>query len=56
MIKKKYMQPALEVSQAEAMEVLAVSLTSANSSGLGDDDNVNIDGDDLDGDPWEDAW
>ena len=56
MIKKKYMQPALEVSQAEAMEVLAVSLRGVNSSGLGDDDNVNIDGDDLDGDPWEDAW
>ena len=55
MIKKKYMQPALEISQAEAMEVLAVSLTGVNSSGLGDDDNVNIDGDDLDGDPWEDA-
>jgi len=56
MIKKKYMQPALEVSQAEVDEIIAVSMTSANSSGLGDDDNVNIDEDDLDGDPWEDAW
>ena len=56
MIKKKYMQPALEISQAEAMEILAVSLTSVNNSGLDDDDNLNIDGEDLDGDPWEDAW
>ena len=56
MIKKKYMQPALEITQAEVDEMMAVSLTGVNSSGLGDDDNVNIDGDDLDGDPWEEAW
>ena len=56
MIKKKYMQPALEISQAEVDEIIAVSMTSVQTSGLGDDDNVNIDGDDLDGNPWEDAW
>ena len=55
MIKKKYMQPALEVSQAEVDEIIAVSMTSVQTSGL-DDDNLNIDGEDLDGDPWEDAW
>ena len=55
MIKKKYMQPALEITQAEVDEIIAVSITGAQTSGL-DDDNVNIDGDDLDGNPWEDAW
>ncbi len=55
MIKKKYMQPALEISQAEAMEILAVSVVDIKSDGLGDD-KVNIDGEDLDGNPWEDAW
>ena len=55
MIKKKYMQPALEISQAEVEEIIAVSITDAQTSGL-DDDNVNIDGEDLDGNPWEDAW
>ena len=53
MIKKKYMQPALEVSQAEAIEVLAVSLTDVNSSGLGDDP---LNKDDDTGNPWEVAW
>lgn len=55
MIKKKYMQPALEISQAEAMEILAVSMTSVQTSGL-DDDNLNIDDENKDGNPWEDAW
>ena len=55
MIKKKYMQPALEVSQAEVDEIIAVSMTSVQTSGL-DDDNVNIDGENKDGNPWEDAW
>jgi len=55
MIKKKYMQPALEITQAEVDEMMAVSITGAQTSGL-DDDNVNIDGEDLDGNPWEDAW
>jgi len=55
MIKKKYMQPALEVSQAEAMEILAVSITGAQTSGL-DEDKLNIDDEYLDGDPWEDAY
>ena len=55
MIKKKYMQPALEITQAEVDEMMAVSITGAQTSGL-DDDKLNIDGDDLDGDPWEDAW
>ena len=55
MTKKKFMQPALEITQAEVDEMMAVSMTSVQTSGL-DDDNVNIDGEDLDGNPWEDAW
>ena len=55
MIKKKYMQPALEITQAEVDEMMAVSITGAQTTGL-DDDKLNIDGDDLDGDPWEIAW
>ena len=55
MIKKKYMQPALEVSQAEVDEIIAVSTTSVQTSGL-DDDNLNIDDENKDGNPWEDAW
>lgn len=55
MIKKKYMQPALEITQAEVDEIIAVSMTSVQTSGL-DDDNLNIDDDNLDGNPWEDAW
>ena len=54
MIKKKYMQPALEVSQAEAMEIMAVSITDAQTSGL--DDNLKIDDENKDGNPWEIAW
>ena len=56
MIKKKYMQPALEITQAEVDEMMAVSITDVNSSGLGDDDNVNIDGENKDGNPWDIAW
>ncbi|MCR4808923.1 MAG: hypothetical protein K5896_03585 [Prevotella sp.] len=55
MIKKKYMQPALEVSQAEVDEIIAVSMTSVQTSGL-DDNNLNIDDEKKDGNPWEDAW
>jgi hypothetical protein len=55
MIKKKYMQPALEITQAEVDEIIAVSMTSVQTSGL-DDDKLNIDGENKDGDPWEIAW
>ena len=55
MIKKKYMQPALEVSQAEAEEIIAMSISDIQSDGL-DDDKLKISGDDLEGDPWEDAY
>ena len=55
MIKKKYMQPALEISQAEVDEIIAVSMTSVQTSGL-DDDKLNIDDENKDGDPWEIAW
>ena len=55
MSKKKYMQPALEISQAEVDEIIAVSMTSVQTSGL-DDDKLNIDDENKDGDPWEIAW
>lgn len=55
MIKKKYMQPALEITQAEVDEIIAVSMTSVQTSGL-DDDKLNIDDENKDGNPWEDAW
>jgi len=54
MIKKEYMQPALEESQAEVEEMVAASVTGVQTSGL--DDNLNIDDDDKDGNPWEIAW
>ena len=54
MIKKKYMQPALEVSQAEVDEMMAVSVIDAQTSGL--DDNLKIDDENKDGNPWEIAW
>ena len=54
MIKKKYMQPALEILQAEVVEMVATSVTDIKTSGL--DDNLNIDGDNKEGDPWEIAW
>ena len=54
MIKKKYMQPALEILQAEVVEIVATSVTDIKTSGL--DDNLNIDGDNKEGDPWEIAW
>jgi hypothetical protein len=55
MIKKKYMQPALEITQAEVDEMMAVSITGVQTSGL-DDDKLNIDDENKDGDPWYIAW
>ena len=55
MIKKKYMQPALEITQAEVDEIIAVSMTSVQTSGL-DVDKLNIDDENKDGNPWDIAW
>ena len=54
MIKNKYMQPALEITQAEVDEMMAVSITGAQTSGL--DDNLKIDDENKDGNPWDIAW
>lgn len=54
MKKKAYMQPALEMMQAEVEQIAAVSVTNVQTNGL--DDNLSVDDDNKDGDPWEIAW
>ena len=54
MTKKYYMKPAVEVSQAEAEQIVAESLTGIQTDGL--DENENLDYDDTGANPWEDAW
>jgi len=43
----------LEISQAEAIQIVAVSVTGIQASRL--DNGLNIDDDNMDGDLWEDA-
>lgn len=54
MKKTLYMKPAIEISQAEVEEILAVSIISTQTPGLGD--NENLDYDDTGANPWDDAW
>ena len=55
MIKNKYIQPALEITQAEVDEMMAVSIINTQTTGL-DDDKLNIDDENKDGNPWDIAW
>ena len=54
MKKKVYMQPALEIMLADPEQLVAVSVTSVQTNGL--DEELNVDDDNKDGDPWEFAW
>jgi len=54
MKKKEYSKPALEMLQAEVEQIVALSVTSTQTSGL--DENLNVDNDNKESDPWEFAW
>ena len=54
MKKKVDMQPALEMMLADPEQLVAVSVTSVQTNGL--DEELNVDDDNKDGDPWEFAW
>jgi len=54
MTKKYYMKPALEISQAEVEEMMAISVTVTQTNGL--DEGDNLDYDDKGADPWDSAW
>ncbi len=57
MTKKEYMQPAIEVIDAELDQlILTVSVTMVSTDGLDDDDLTVGDGDSKTGDAWSDAW
>ena len=58
MIKKMYMQPALEIMQAEVEEIVAVSVTGVQTSGLDDDDLIvpSGEGQPKNKDIWDNAW
>ena len=53
MIKKEYMQPAMEVNELEAARMIADSVTTVNTNGL---DDESLDKDNTPSNPWEIAW
>ena len=58
MTKKKYMQPALEIMQAEAEQIVAISVTGVQTDGLGSE-NLNVGNDQTqpkEKDLWDDSW
>ena len=54
MKKKEYMRPALNITQVEVRELVAVSVTGVQTTGL--DENLNVDEEDKEGNIWNDAW
>ena len=54
MTKKEYLQPALEIMLADPEQLVAVSVTSVQTNGL--DEELNVDDENLQGNPWEIAW
>lgn len=54
MIKKEYIQPDMEIMQAEVEQMVALTVTSVQARGL--DENLDIDDENPESDPWEDAW
>ena len=54
MKKKVYMQPTLEIMLADPEQLVAVSVTSVQTNGL--DEELNVDDENLQGNPWEFAW
>ena len=57
MTKKEYMQPSIEVLEADLNQlILTRSVTMVSTDGLDDDDLTVGDGDSKTGDAWSDAW
>ena len=59
MIKKEYMKPVIKVIEADIeQQILAGSVTSVSSTGLGDDENLTLpDGEESkSGSVWDGAW
>ena len=57
MTKKEYMQPSIEILEADLNQlILTVSVTMVSTDGLDDDDLTVGDGDSKTGDAWSDAW
>ena len=54
MKKKEYMRPALNITQVEVRELVAVSVTGVQTTGL--DENLNVDEENKEGNIWNDAW
>ena len=53
--KQEYLKPAMEICQADTlMQILAGSVTTVNTTGLGDE--AALKKDEETGNPWEFAW
>ena len=57
MIKKVYLKPETELSEGDLdQQILAGSVTSIQTDGLGENDNLIYDADNSDSDIWGGAW
>ena len=57
MIKKPYLRPTTNVEEVNIVQLICVSLSSANSTGLGDNETLNYgDGETTKKDAWGSAW
>ena len=54
MKKKEYIRPALNITQVEVRELVAVSVTGVQTTGL--DEGLNVDEENKEGNIWNDAW
>ena len=54
MKKKEYIRPALNITQVEVRELVAVSVTGVQTTGL--DEDLNVDEENKEGNMWNDAW
>ena len=57
MIKKPYLRPTTNVEEVNIVQLICVSLSGANSTGLGDNETLNYgDGNTTEKNAWENAW
>ena len=57
MIKKPYLRPTTNVEEVNIVQLICVSLSSANSTGLGDNETLNYgDGNTTEKNIWDEAW
>ena len=57
MIKKEYLQPALEITQAEVEQLVAVSVTRAQTTGLDQGEKIDVQKETPKNyNVWDDAW